>query len=154
MNTKAILATLLVIGSSTAALADPMDRDHRDSDDVQAQTVRDHRDDDDAQVQIRRLPPLTVLSQNDKLSTGRSVTRVSSWRKFDKLELQATNGKTDVSRVMVKFSNGRSEVVMENKTIEPGCAGLTIELPSYARISSITVLGHANRRASFEILGA
>src|SRR5579862_9081538 len=111
MNTKALIATLLVIGSSTAALADPMVRDHRDNDDAQAEIVRDHR-----------LPPISVLSQNDKLATGKSVTKVSSWRKFDKLELAPTNGKSDIDKVIVRFSDGRSEVVMENKTIEPGCA--------------------------------
>jgi len=146
MNTKPLLATLLVIGSSTAAFADSDSvRDHRDNDD-QGMVVRDHRPE--------RLEPLTVLSQNAKLSTGRSVTRVSSWRKFDELKLQATKGETEIEKVMIRFANGRSQVVMPDQEIEPGSPSLTINLRSDARISSITVFGHAKRRASFEIFGA
>jgi hypothetical protein len=142
MNTKALLATLLVIGSSTAALADPIVRDHRDNDDS-AMIVRDHR-----------MPELTVLSSGDRLSNGRAVVRVFGWKKYSKLELQATRGQTEVEKVMIRFANGRSEIVTPDKTLAPGEACLTIDLPRFSRISSIVVLGHANRRASFEILAA
>jgi hypothetical protein len=155
MNTKALLATLLVIGSSTAALADPIVRDHRDSDDAQAQTVRDHRDaDGDRDGDSWKKPVFTVLSSFDRLANGRSVTRINSWRKYSKLELQATKGQTEVEKVMIKFANGRSEVVMPDQKLTPGSPCLTIDLQGSSRITRITVLGHANRRASFEILAA
>ncbi len=155
MNTKALLATLLVIGSSTAALADPIVRDHRDSDDAQGQIVRDHRDaDGDRDGDSWKQPVFTVLSASDRLVNGRSTTRVYGWKKYSTLELQATKGETEVEKVMIKFANGRTQVVMPDQEIEQGSPCLTIDLNSSSRIKSITVLGHANRRASFEILAA
>jgi hypothetical protein len=153
MNTKALFATLLVIGSSTAALADPIVRDHRDSDDAQAQIA--HRDGDgDFDHDGWKKPAFTVLSSSDRLVNGRSLTRVYAWKKYSKLELQATKGQTEVEKVMIKFANGRSEVVMPDQKLTPGSPCLTIDLQGSSRITSITVLGHANRRASFEILAA
>ena len=44
MSLKALITTLVLAATSTAALADPVVRDHRDEQPAQTQDVRDHRE--------------------------------------------------------------------------------------------------------------
>ncbi len=159
MNTKAILATLFVIGSSTVALADPSGgvtvRDHRDGDDVTVQ-VRDHRDQDrDKDMDARRrLPVWSVLSANDRLSNGRAKIAVSSWRNLSELRLTATRGSTEIEKIQIKFSDGDVQTFAPDQMIGADSPSLTVSLQGHDRVKSIVVFGHANRRSAFEILGA
>ena len=181
MNKKAILASLFVAASSTAALANPyivqgevnaqatfaaptltvgtvvtpapvqapapIVRDHRDDDDrrdVDGQWMRDHR----------KLPVWSVLSSSDRLSNGRAVVGLGSWKKYDELQLQATKGTLDITRVKITFANGQSEILAANAALTPGQPGLIINLDGSKRIRSVSVFGSSTRRAQFEILGA
>ncbi len=167
MNTKALLATLIVAGSSTAALADPYEAPSGQpiatvTGTVNAgpgYTVDAHRDHDGDRDRDRdrddMRPRWTLLSSNDQLARGRAIVRVGSWKKFSTLELQATRGESDIDKVMIRFSNGRSEVVELHQDLGgDDSPSLTVDLDGAKRIASITVLGHAkSRRAAFEILG-
>ena len=180
MNKKALLASLFVAASSTAALADPyivqgqatvqatlatptptvaviaapapaaqtvIVRDHRDNDDrrdVDGQYMRDHR----------KLPVWSVLSAGDKLSNGRSQVKLGSWKKYDELQLQATKGNVEISRVKITFTNGQSTILAANASLAPGQPGLIINLDGARQIRSVSVFGSSTRRAQFEILGA
>jgi hypothetical protein len=180
MNKKAILASLFVAASSTAALADPyivqgqatveatvapapaatvtvaaptptvIVRDHRDGDDenrgqdVDGQFMRDHR----------RLPVWSVVSSADRLSNGRAVIGLNSWKSYSRLKLEATKGSFDISRVKITFKGGASTVLKTDGDLTPGSAPLTINLDGSRQIRSITVFGSSSRRAQFEILAA
>ena len=165
MNTKALLATLVVIGSSTAALADPIGvsanvqantnvnaglvvRDHRDVDtrrDVDGQWMRDHR----------RLPEWTVLSARDSLRYGRDTIRPSQAPMFTQLKLQATSGKLEIDRVVIRFGNGSTQTVTPHAMLQNGSPSLTIDLNGDQRhIAAISVFGKGGRRASYQILAA
>ena len=65
MNLKALITALVLAGTSTAALANPLVRDHRD--DASAQIVRDHRDD------LHKRPSWMVIASSGQLSRGRDV---------------------------------------------------------------------------------
>jgi hypothetical protein len=164
MNKKAILAALVLAGTSTAALADSYQvsvappaatvtvRDHRDADDnanqmprdIDGQLMRDHR----------RLPVWSVLSSQDRLSNGKAKISLSSWKKFSELKLEATKGNLDIARVQIKFTNGQTQVLQTNADLSPQSPALTINLDGARSIKSIQVFGTSGRRAAFEILGA
>ncbi len=155
MNTKALLATLLVIGSSTVALADPAVRDHRDADDAQAQVqVRDHRGVDKDMDARRRLPVWSVLSANDRLNDGRAKINLSSRRQLDELRLVATKGSLEIEKIQIKFADGDVQTFAPDQIISAGNPSLTVNIQSHDRVKSIVVTGRGNRRSSFEILGA
>ncbi len=158
MNTKALIATLLVVGSSTAALADPMVRDHRDADEAPAPApgeVRDHRFVDKDMDARRRLPVWTVLSSNDRLLAGRTKVNVSSWRNLTELRLVATKGSLEIEKIQIKFTDGDVQTFTPDQIIGGAQSpSLTVNLSGRDRMKSIVVFGHANRRSSFEILGA
>ena len=157
MNSKAILATLVVLGSSTAALAD--NYDHRGGDDQsqrdrgrdQGQRDRDRDGDRDGW----KRPAWTVLASSDRLAAGRATTRVYNWKKFSTLELAATRGESDIDAVRIQFANGRTKLVEVHQDIGADDApSLTVDLDGARAIRSITVLGHASRGAAFKILAA
>lgn len=173
MNKKAILAALVVVGSSAAAFADPYVvqagaqveanvavpaatvtvRDHRDADDnVDFQKPRDI--DGDYMRDHRRLPVWSVLSTQDRLSYGKAKINLSTWKKFSELKLEATRGTFDISRVQIKFANGETKVLKMDGDLSPQNPTLTINLDGARSIKSIAVFGTSSRRASFEILGA
>jgi len=160
MNIKTLIATL-VLGTSSVALADshvgPEVRDHRDD----AAVVIDHRVEAPAPAPAydrdawkHRGPSWSTLSTNDQLVNGRTMIRLGG-KTLGTLKLQATSGRTTVSQVIVKFANGRSQIVPLNQVIGNGNPSLTIDLNGGLRqVQSIQVTGSSNRRASFEILGA
>lgn len=155
MNTKALIATLLVIGSSTAALADPTVRDHRDADDQAQVEVRDHRNQVDKDMDARRrLPVWSVLSSNDRISNGRAKISVSTRRQLSELRLQATRGSLEIEKIQVKFTDGDVQTFAPDQVITQQSGSLTVNLAGHDLVKSVVVFGKANYRSSFEILGA
>lgn len=172
MNKKAILASLVVAASSTAALADPYVvqagaqveatvaptatvtvRDHRDADDQVNQMPRDV--DGQWMQNHRRLPVWSVLSSSDRLSNGKATIFLGGWKKYSEIRLAATKGTFDISRVQIKFRDGSSSVLRMDGDLSPQSPALTINLDGYKAIASIKVFGTSSgRRAQFEILGA
>ena len=179
MNKKAILASLFVAASSTAALANP----YIVQGEVNAQAtfaaptltvgtvvtpapapapviVRDHRDDDRRDVdgqymrEHRKLPVWSVLSAQDRLSNGRATIGLGSWKRYSELQLQATKGNLSITRIKITFANGQSEILAANASLHPGQPGLIINLDGSQRVRSVSVFGSSTRRAQFEILGA
>ena len=145
MNLKALITALVLAGTSTAALADPVVRDHRG--DASAQIIRDHRAD------LYRRPSWMVIASSSRLSRGRDVIAANAH--ISTLKLVALKGSTTIATVTVKFANGATQKIRLGQTIAPRSQPITIDLKGAARnVVSIVVSGNSNRRASFQVLGA
>ena len=171
MKIKA-LVTLLVLGSSSLALAD-----HNDF--SQAPTVRDHRYVPPAPLPAPVVTQPAPVAHHFQFGLGRwrqqqqqlrpvllaNDTRVSGWsainvastnRAFTKLELKASTGRTDLDRVMITFANGQRQIVqLRGKQDGKLTANksLTIDLDGGSRsIKSVMLIGNSGRRGSIDIL--
>jgi hypothetical protein len=168
MKIKA-LVTMLVLGSSSIALADATP--------YAAPTVRDHRDfrpqprplpqPAPAPIQVAPVKPIAqfhggfgwqrparpVLLANDTRLTGRALIQVpTSTRAFTKLELRSNNGRTSIDRVMIVYGNGQRQVVQLGKVVN-GNGSLTIDLAGGSRnIKSLMLIGNSGRRASIDVV--
>lgn len=170
MNIKALITAALVIGSTSLAMADAPQGgvEVRDRDDV---SVRDHRyqpapvyqaparpivNDAPVVASWGHPPIFMTLSTNDKINrSGSDYIRIRSWKSLRTLKLQATNGKTFIDHVTIRFANGQTQTLDLDKQLEQGCEA-TIDLTgNYRKVVSLTVTGNAqSRRASFQVLGA
>jgi hypothetical protein len=178
MKIKA-LVTMLVLGSSSLALAD-----HDDYAPTQAPyagpKVRDHRYPAPLPAPVVAPPvatPAPVTQARFQYGLGRwrqarpvllaNDTRVSGWsvinvaatnRAFTKLELKASNGRTDLDRVMITFNNGQRQIVSlrgRHDGLLNGNKSLTIDLDGGMRsIKSVMLIGNSGRRGSIDILAS
>jgi hypothetical protein len=174
MNIKSILAAALVIGSSSLALAQPAAQGGVT---VQSSAdIRDHRTPDydnyrPAPVVVAQAPvfarpiirPLPVvrppmmrtLADDTKINnwTGRDTLTFSRPLALQSIKLQGETGKTTVSQVAIKFANGRTQLVQENKLLlKNGC--IDIDLNGNVRnVTGIVIYGKSGARASFDVTG-
>jgi hypothetical protein len=176
MSLKALITTIALIGSSTAALAAPGSyspevRDHRTE-----TTVIDHRGSIDASAQadirfapvarpampVRPMPPVyqppvyapVTLADNTQLN-GRELIRVAQGsRTFSKLELRAEQGKTTVDKVIVTFGNGRSQTFELDTKLSKKQPTISLDLNGQSRsIQRIVLVGKSNgRNASLDVI--
>ena len=169
MSLKALITTIALIGSSTAALAapasySPVVRDHRTQ-------VTDHRASIDASAQadirfapvarpalpIRPMPPVyapVTLADNTQLN-GREVIRVAQGtRSFNKIELRAEQGKTTIDKVIVTFGNGRSQTFELDTKLSKKQPTVSLDLNGQSRsIQRIVLVGKSNgRNASLDVI--
>ena len=162
------LITMLVLGTSAAAFAAPSNydeaptgRDHREQLPMAAPTstpdVRDHREPMPApQASWKHRLQWTTLAGSAQI-TGRSeFIRVGARAgAFDRLKLQQLTGTTQIKLVQVNFSNGQSQWVRLNTTLNRHNTVASIMLDGQNRsIKSIVVYGSGNARASYAILAA
>src|SRR5512142_1523263 len=168
------LMTLLVLGSSTLAMAEPGVRDHRDYDGddddapISQPIVRDHRDNIAPATPVYTAPqpgyvqpgyvqpgyvqsgygwhrPIAQpvaqppVSQSvtlaSNVSFGRS-TRViinGSPYRFEKLQLKADSGRTEIRQVAIFFANGTEQVVRDVDKVLDGSNCLDIQLDGIHR---------------------
>jgi hypothetical protein len=166
MKIKA-LVTMLVLGSSSLALADtyaPAVRDHR----LPAQVVTQPAP-APAPVVTAQLhagagyawhKPIArpVLLANDTRLDGRASINVAQTRTYSKLTLESKRGRTDVDRVLIVFGNGQRQIVdlrgKQNGKLS-GNQSLTIDLDGGARyIKSVMLIGSSGRRAALDVIAA
>jgi hypothetical protein len=163
MNIKSILAAALVIGSSSLALAQPVAQGG-----VTVQTsadIRDHRTPEyyrpaPAPVVIAR-PPIVfrppmqrMLADDTKINwSGRDTLTFARPLALKSIKLQGETGRTTVSQVAIKFANGRTQLVQENKLLlKNGC--IDIDLDGNVRnVTGIVIYGRSGARASFDVTG-
>jgi hypothetical protein len=171
MSLKALITTLAILGSSTAALAapgsySPVVRDHRTE-----TTVVDHRGSIDASAQadirfapigrpalpVRPMPPVyapVTLASNTQLN-GREAIRVAQGtRSFNKIELRADQGKTSIDKVIVTYRNGRSQTFELDTKLSKKQPSVSIDLQGRNRsIERIVLVGKSNgRNASLDVI--
>jgi hypothetical protein len=147
MNLKLILASVAVLGSATTAIASAECLPAPAQVTLQAPAPAFQND---------MYRPWVVLSAGDKIGrSGREQIELGRTRPLQKIELQATSGRTDVREVAIKFANGQSEIVKENAVLERG-GSLCIDLAGYhgRDITAIRVFGGSSPRGSFKVLGS
>jgi hypothetical protein len=143
MSLKALITTLVLAATSTAALADPMPRDHREP------TAQLDRRAPTSDMVFHKRP--VVISSSTSLARGRDVINTNA--KVRSLELVALKGATKIGAVTIKFANGTSQKLLLDRTLAPN-APLTIDVQGGTRnVVGIVFSGTSTRRASFEVLG-
>jgi hypothetical protein len=162
MKIKA-LVTMLVLGSSSMALADsygPAVRDHRAPvttlpAPVQAPVVQGKFQFGLGRYRQQLLRPV-LLANNTKISGWSTISVPTASRAFTKLELRANTGHTDIDRVMITFGNGQRQVVSLRGKADGKITArksLTIDLDGGARnVKSVMLIGTSGRRASIDVL--
>ena len=158
MNLKAIITAAFVIGTSTVALASPAQGGVQVTANSSFQ-VRDHRE-PMPQPAYRPVyqPPIVVAPQlhviaNTKLTNGADKIWMRT-QALSTIKLQATKGRTNVTQVAIKFANGRTQLVQENKMLTQSSC-IDIDLAGNVRnVTGITIFGQGGARSQFQVLGA
>ena len=159
MNLKAIITAALVIGTSTVALASPAQGGVQVTANSSFQ-VRDHREPMPAPAPYRPVyqPPIVVAPQlhviaNTKLTNGADKIWMRT-QALSTIKLQAIKGRTNVTQVAIKFANGRTQIVQENKMLTQSSC-IDIDLQGNVRnVTGITIFGQGGARSQFQVLGA
>ena len=159
MNLKAIITAALVIGTSTVALASPAQGGVQVTANSSFQ-VRDHREPMPQPAPYRPVyqPPIVVAPQlhviaNTKLTNGADKIWMRT-QPLSTIKLQAIKGRTDVTQVAIKFANGRTQIVQENKMLTQSSC-IDIDLQGNVRnVTGITIFGQGGARSQFQVLGA
>ena len=150
MNIKALIATLVVAGSSSMALAQPAPQEQR------IVEVREPEAPKPVVVERtwKRVPAWSVLSSSDRIApNGRTKISLGD-ANLRTLKLQSTSGRTTVSEVAIKFANGATQIVYPQTALANGGA-YSIDLHGNVRtVASIVVFGRSSHNASFEVLGS
>jgi len=159
MNLKAIITAALVIGTSTVALAQPAQGGVQVSNESSFQ-VRDHREPMPTPAPYRPVyqpapvvaPRLHVIA-NTKLTSGADRIWMRT-QALSTIKLQAIKGRTNVTQVAIKFANGRTQIVQENKMLTQSSC-IDIDLAGNVRnVTGITIFGQGGARSQFQVLGA
>src|SRR5690242_1903677 len=117
MNIKALI-TMLVLGSSSVAMAHPVSNVGFEGGPV---SIRDHRP--------TFVPQWTMLGTENQIANGAVKFRVNAATgKFSMLRLQTTAGKSLINRVEIQFGNGARQVVALNQYLTASNPRITIDL--------------------------
>jgi hypothetical protein len=157
MNIQALI-TLLVLGSSSVALARPVAYPGQEG----APSVRDHRAPASAPAPAYDgsfrsppfVPPWVTLGTERRMVNGEMAFRVSpSSGRFSTLRLQTTAGKSLIYQVRIQFANGAVQTVALNQYLTAATPTITVDLNgSWARsIKKVTVVGRNARGSSFNV---
>jgi hypothetical protein len=164
MNTKAIIASL-VLGSSSVALASPgvtISASARTS--YGTTVVRDHRAEPDCETPVataviqpiqwrdgwhgQPMPavyrPVVLASEMHFANDGRTFITVGSQAgRFQTLQISASGGRTFIQQVYVQFDNGQEQVMRNLDRTLVGNQSLTLDLDGGRRgIRRIVVYGN------------
>jgi hypothetical protein len=164
MSLKAIITTLL-LGTSSVALAAPSGqvivRDHRTQQPVYQAPPVQHPVVAQAPVFERALwmrhvveapkPPVT-LAASQRLN-GRDIIKVNdSLRAFNKIELRAVSGRTNLDKIMITFGNGKTQTIKCNRVLQAN-ESFSLDLKGDQRnLKKIVLVGKSGRRASIDVL--
>ena len=147
MNIKALI-TMLVLGSSSVAMAHPVSYSGFEGAPI---VDRDHRMPHSGPF----VPQWTTLGTESQISSGAMKFRVSpSLGKFSMLKLQTTSGKALINRVEIQFTNGGKQTVALNQYLNASNPIITIDLEgNWARsIRNVTVIGKNARQSAYSVL--
>ncbi len=166
MKLKTLIATLAILGSSTAAMADtvtvstdatlrfgdgPVVRDHR-YDDEKSWRHRDRFDDKDRLYHPPQRARWIALDGPINNGRGRDVIQVDPRLRLDSVRIQIDSGATYVSSVIVRFEDGTRQHVVLDQWLSPRDRYLQFELDKKRPVDKIIVLG-TNRRGSYKVFG-
>ena len=130
---KAIIAALL-LGSSTIAAADPA---------PPAFSWLRH---------VVEAPKPPTMLASSRLN-GRETIKVNDYlRAFDKLELRAKSGRTDLDKIVITFGNGKTQTIKCNRVLQNN-QSFSVDLRGDQRnLKKIVLVGKSGRRASLDVL--
>jgi hypothetical protein len=96
----------------------------------------------------------TTLGGVSQIADGAMAFRVGrSGEQFSKLKLQSDAGKSLISRVLIQFTNGRTQAVEVNQYLTASNPAITIDLDGRARaIAKVTVIGRNARQSAYRVL--
>ena len=164
MNIQALI-TMLVLGSSSVALARPVTTSGYEG----APIVRDHRADRDHrdhrapapayEGSLQSPPPFVplwvTLGTQSRIADGKMAFRVGPrLGRFSALKLQSSAGKSLIKRVEIRFTDGRTQVVALDRYLNASNRTITIDLAGeWSRsIRNVTVVGRNARSSAFTVL--
>jgi hypothetical protein len=159
MNTKAIIASLVVLGSSSVAMASPSVTFSANAEATYGTTiVRDHRIDPTPVAPYyqregnvwrgERRPifhrPVLLASNLQFARDGRTfITVGDQMGRFQSLQITAGAGRTFVKQVYVQFENGQEQVIRNLDRMLYGHQSMTLDLNGNRRaIRRIVVYGN------------
>ncbi len=141
----------LVLGTSSLALARPAQ--------VRADGWRERQelriDRDHASGQRTYRPTWVALSGATTLRRGRDVIAVGvDQGRFTQLRFQATEGRSAIERVFIRFGDGHWQVAELGARLDAGTPIVEVPLDGLRRnIDQIIVIGSSGRRGSFQVFG-
>lgn len=164
MNIKALI-TMLVLGSSSVAMARPVAVSGHAGASV---VVRDHRDyRAPAPMPAPRpthegtynpsgpfVPLWVMLGSENRIVDGQMQFNVRrSMGNFSAVKLQSTSGKSLINRVEIQFANGRTQIVQLGKYLNAANPTIVIDLDgeSARSIRKVTVVGRNARQSQFNV---
>ena len=177
MNIKALI-TMLVLGSSSVAMARPVTVSGTaeaswtyGTAPGRAPIVRDHRDYRDHRAPApspayqadyhasHRSPPFvpvwTTLGAMNRIADGEMSFAVNPYAgRFTMLKLQSSAGKSLIYRVKIQFANGRTQVVELNQYLTAASPMIKIDLAGEGArsIKNVTVVGRNARMSAYSVL--
>jgi hypothetical protein len=160
MSLKSIIASVLVLGTSTVALAAPDPcQTPAPAQTIVAPVVRpiEYRPVQYRPV-VRPMPPIrreVTLGVENQRWFGNKTFEVGAYKgQFQTLKLETDGGKSFIDSVKIKFADGRSQTIQLDKDLGAQNPCLMIDLAgNYPRaIQSVTVRGANARRSAFSVV--
>ena len=96
----------------------------------------------------------TTLGAVNQIADGAMAFRVGRFgEQFSTLKLQSDAGKSLIQRVMIRFADGRTQVVEVNQYLNASNPTITIDLDGRARqVAKVTVIGRNARQSAYRVL--
>lgn len=141
------LITTLVLGSSSVAMASPSF-----SLSAGAEWSFGNRTSSGPVIRDHRTTTWTALSQPVSAMYGRTTIRLHNTAAFSTLKLQGVAGAAYVDNIILELANGRRQVIEVDRWIDSR-SPVQLNVKNNRQISSVTINGSANRRASYQLFG-
>lgn len=157
MSLKSIIAAVVVVGSSSVALAAPSNyftqtSIHAPSERIAYVTQHPVAQPDPCAPAPKRE---VTLGTESRIWKGTETFRVGQYKgQFETVKLESQGFKSHIDNVTIRFANGRSQTVALDRYINAANPCLTIDLAGNnpRTIESITVTGANARQSSFSIV--
>jgi hypothetical protein len=176
------LITLLILGTSSVAIARPITVDHRDDAINGGVIVRDHREPlapdqfsqpapdyrttearpyygDEYRWQRFRMQPVALatdvsfMRQRNRDHRPMLIDIDSRIGGLKKLRIDRTEGRMYVDSIMIMFADGHRQTVEVDRTLSGRDPSFTIEL-DHGAVTALTINGQTMRgRATFNVIG-
>jgi hypothetical protein len=145
---SSLITSLVLSGSSVAAASPSVTYTAAPRAPVAAPIVRDY----DHHRLPERASQWTLLG-TARLANRWSTVDVSNSARFQKLEIKARTGALRISRVLITFANGDSQMVAAHEALYAG-KPLVIDLEGRRgkKIDKVTVFGRGSDRATYQVL--
>ena len=156
MSKMKALITMLVLGSSSAAMAAPsvsFDASAHASWGTPAANVRDHR------TTTTSYQPAPSYARSSWISlaqpmTGTVTVRLETRSLINQIRIQSARGSSYISNVVVRFEDGSRQVLTLNRWIDTRNPILQFNLNRTGRVSQLVISASAHgRRSSYQLFG-